>query len=221
MNCKNELVIRIQPDEHRIQVSSTDQGVNSVKEITTDTFLDCIRHSLCMNQVSSEFLPRNCFHVNIFNDKSREYCVWHSELYEDISYYGTEYPHFPLPRLVFSFRVSKEGKVSCCRLGVVKDEPLKETTPMYVYPFSNVAGFSLCTGNNALPVYAKAHTLATLPGFLLRLPNNNDSYREKNNKLNLPYRELLEHLKRKDPSYYYSDILIPNQLTVTDFINGR
>ncbi|MBP5718539.1 MAG: hypothetical protein J6X53_06120, partial [Abditibacteriota bacterium] len=81
--------------------------------------------------------------------------------------------------------------------------------------------FHLCTGNNELPLYKKAHTLATLPGFLLRLPNNNDSYREKNNKLNLPYRELLEHLKRKDPSYYYSDILIPNNKTAADFINWR
>ena len=33
-------------------------------------------------------------------------------------------------------------------------------------------------------------------------------------------RELLEYLKRKEPSAYYSDILIPNGKTVRDFMNG-
>ena len=121
---------------------------------------------------------------------------------------------------MFGFQVSKEGKIFRCRLGVVADEPLKETTPMFVYPFSNVSGFSLCAGNNALPVYKRPHTLATLPGFLLRLPNNNDSFNAKNNKPNMAYRELLEYLKNKDSSFYYSDVLIPNGKTVSDFMNG-
>ena len=29
-----------------------------------------------------------------------------------------------------------------------------------------------------------------------------------------------EHLKDKDPSYYYSDVLIPNGKTLKDFIGG-
>ena len=31
---------------------------------------------------------------------------------------------------------------------------------------------------------------------------------------------ILEHLKGKDPSYYYSDVLIPNEKTLKDFIGG-
>ena len=220
MNSDNELVIRIDPERRRIQVESADKGVTSHKEITMDTFFDCIRDSIRKEEANSGFLPRNCFHVSIRSDESRSYCRWHPELYEDISYFGTTYERFPLPRLVFGFQVSKEGKVFSCRLGVVKDELLKETTPMFVYPFSNVFGFSLCTGNNALPVYKQAHTLATLPGFLLRLPNNNDSFNAKNNKPRMTYRELLEYLKNKEPSFYYSDILIPNGKTVRDFMNG-
>ena len=220
MNSENELVIRINPEERRIQLGSVNQGVTSHKEITTDTFFDCIRHSIRNEEANSGFLPRNCFNVSIQSDGSRSYCLWHPELYEDISYFGTTYERFPLPRLVFGFDVSKEGKVCRCRLGVVKDETLKETTPMFVYPFSNVSGFSLCTGNNALPVYKQLHTLATLPGFLLRLPNNNDSFNAKNNKPRMAYRELLEYLKNKEPSFYYSDILIPNGKTVRDFMNG-
>ena len=36
----------------------------------------------------------------------------------------------------------------------------------------------------------------------------------------LQYRDLLEHLKDKEPSYYYSDVLIPNEKTLKDFIGG-
>ena len=133
-------------------------------------------------------------------------------------YFGTEYPDFPLPRLVFGFRVSQEGKVLDCRLGVVEDKPPAEDSAMFVYPFSNVGGFHLCTGNNVLPVYKKTSALVNLPGYLLQLPNNNDSFNPQNNKLHMPYRELLNHLKDKDPSYYYTDVLVPSGKTLKDFI---
>ena len=45
-----------------------------------------------------------------------------------------------------------------------------------------------------------------------------DSYYTTHNKLGLDYRELMEHLKDKDPSYYYSGILIPNGWTLGKFI---
>ena len=34
----------------------------------------------------------------------------------------------------------------------------------------------------------------------------------------MPYRELLNHLKNKDPAYYYTDVLIPSGKTLKDFI---
>ena len=34
----------------------------------------------------------------------------------------------------------------------------------------------------------------------------------------LPYRELLNHLKDKAPSYYYTDVLVPSGKTLKDFI---
>ena len=222
MQPDRELIIRIDPDNMRIRLESTEKGVTSFKEINEDAFFECIKSSIRNDErVESGLLPPNCFHVAVNAEGEKDYCLWHPELYADVSYFGTEYPHFPLPRLVFGFRVSTVGKVMGCRLGVVKDEKLTEDTPMYIYPFSNVSGFHLCVGNNALPTYKKAHTLATLPDFLLRLPNNNDSFNPKNNKLHLQYRDLLEHLKKKEPAYYYTDVLIPNGKTVKDFINWR
>ena len=221
MNAKNELVIRIDPECLKIRLEGEENGVKQYKEISQEDLIDSFRQSIRTEAAQSGFLPPNCFHVEIQSDKSKVYCLWHPSLYADISYYGTEYAHFPLPRLVFGFHISPEGKVRSCKLGVIADERPTAETPMFHYPFSNVGGFRLCTGNNALPVDKKPHTLATLPDFLLRLPNNNDSFHQSYNKLQLPYRELLNHLKDKEPSYYYSDILVPNGKCLSDFISGR
>ena len=50
---------------------------------------------------------------------------------------------------------------------------------------------------------------------------DDDMYSSENNKLGLGHQELLEHLKGRDPAYYYSDILVPNGNTLYDFICGR
>lgn len=177
-----------------------------------------MRHSIRHEGIRSGFLPQNCFHVSVRENGDRDFCLWHPHLRADINYFGTEYPDFPLPRLVFGFRVNPEGKVFDCRLGVVEDKPPAEDNAMFLYPFSNVGGFHLCTGNNVLPVYKKTSALVNLPGYLLQLPNNNDSFNPQDNKLHMPYRELLNHLKNKDPAYYYTDVLIPSGKTLKDFI---
>lgn len=221
MNRETELLLRINPAGHHIRLETTKNGVTACKEISEDALLECVKRSVKQDGVSSGFLPAHCFHISVGHDGRRDYCLWHPELYADVSYFGTEYPHFPLPRLVFGFVVTPQGKVFDCRMGVVEDGPITEKTEMYVYPFSNVSGFSLCIGNNTLPAYKNSRTLATLPGYLLRLPNNDDRFNAKNNRLHMQYRELLNHLKNKTPAYYYTDVLIPSGKTLKDFINGR
>lgn len=48
-----------------------------------------------------------------------------------------------------------------------------------------------------------------------------DMFSRDKNKKQLSHKELLEHLKDKDPAYYYTDILVPNGRTLGDFINRR
>lgn len=85
-------------------------------------------------------------------------------------------------------------------MGVVADEKPTMETVMYRYPFSNVSGArgEICIGSNALPRYKTPHALASLPAFLLSIPNGDHSFNALNNKLGLQYRDLLEHLKDKD-----------------------
>ena len=151
------------------------------------------------------------------------YFMRYPELCADITYYDTEYRDFPLPRLVFGFQyMPQEGKVAGCRVCVVKDERLTPDTPTYRYPFSNVHGNnSICTGNNALPIYRDPARLHTLMGYLLRLPNNNDLYSRDNNRLHAEYRDLLEQMKGKTPSHYYTDVLVEDGKTLKDFLDAR
>lgn len=222
MNEEKELRIRILPDAGKIIMETREDGIISCKEIQADAFLSCIHDSIRHDTVSSGFLPPNCLYVRIYPDGGKDYGLWYPEVYADIRYHETAYPHFPLPRLVFAFHADPEGKIGKCRMGVVADERPTPETKMYLYPFSNVSGRhgKLCIGANALPQYKKPHTLANLPTLLLAIPNGDHSYSTRNNKLGLQYRDLLEHLKGKDPSYYYSDILIENGLSLREFLEG-
>ena len=219
---KDELRIRIIPEDGQILIETYTDGIVKCKEVQENAFLDCIKSSIRRNYVSSGLLPPNCLHIGIDSDGNKAYCLWYPRLYADTSYHETAYLNFPLPRLVFAFHVDTEGKIGECRMGVVADEKPTMETVMYCYPFSNVSGTrgAICIGANALPKYKTPHALASLPALLLSIPNGDHSFNALNNKLCMQYRDLLEHLKDKDPSYYYSDVLIPNGKTLKDFIGG-
>ena len=216
----NETVIRIS-DDGRIMVEKDNGGIKSFKQIAPDTLVECINKSLMRGAVHTGLLPKNCLAFSAYDDGNRDVVLLHSESRADVSYFGTEYRDFPLPRLVFGFRLSKEGRVSACRLGVIdSNDMIKPETKLYHYPLSNVSGFHLCTGNNTFPKCSSLHTLASLPYYIIAMPNNNDHFKPSLNKSGLEMRDLLELLKDKEPAFYYSDVLLPNGAVLKDFING-
>ena len=60
--------------------------------------------------------------------------------------------------------------------------------------------------------------MSSLPYLILEMPNNDDHFTSRSNQLKLEHRDLLEHLKDKDPDYYYEKVLIPSGRTLKDFI---
>lgn len=204
-----------------VGVEEIKNGIKTYKRIAPDDLIKCIGNSLMRGGISSGLLPDGCLSYEERDDSSKKVSVLYRENRADISYFGTDYPNFPLPRLVFGFDVSSEGRVYDCRVGVMANETvIKPSIKMYRYPFSNVSGFKLCTGNNSLPKCKSLHTIGSLPYFILSMANNNDHFSHDNNKRGLEMRDLLELLKDKEPEYYYSDILIPfqNGATLNDFI---
>ena len=217
----SETIIRISEDG-RVIVEKDVCGVKSFKQIAPDSLLEFISKSMLRGALHSGLLPKNCLSFSAYDDGNRDVVLLHPESKADISYFGTEYKDFPLPKLIFGFRLSKEGRVSSCRLGIIDNsDMLKPDTKMYHYPLSNVSGFHLCTGNNTFPKCNSLHTLASLPYYILAMPNNNDHFKPACNKPKLEMRDLLELLKDKESAFYYSDVLLPNGAVLNDFINGR
>ena len=219
-----DLTIRINSEDARVVVEQRGpDGTVSTKNISPESLSSCIQNSMYdETEYASGLLPEGCIGVKL-SQNCAIYFVRYPELYADFTYQKTEYPQFPIPRLVFAFRyMPEEGKVSSCGLCAVKDEKLSLKTPTFWYPFSNVSDSGgICTGNNVLPVYPDPSRLHTLAGYILRLPNSNDYYRTNHNRLHAEFRDLLEHMKDKGPEHYYSDILVENGQTLGDFLTRR
>ena len=219
-----DMIIRINSDRAEVEVEQhSKKGVITRKNISPESLSNCILTSRRDDESHpTGLLPEGCIAV-VMEKKYVYYYIRYPELYTDFSYFGTEYPHFPIPRLVFCFKYSpKTKKVAEASLCVVKDERLTLDTPTYQYPFSNVHNnLSICLGNNALPVYKDPARLHTLAAYILRLPNNNDLYSSQNNRLHAGFRDLLEQMKHKTPSHYYTDVLVASRKTLKDFLLRR
>jgi hypothetical protein len=214
----SDVLIRIRGDG-TVAVEDDKDGVKGFKEISPDSLLECINKSLLRGAVFSGLLPQGCLSFTANDNGSKYVVMLHTESRADISYYGTKYPDFPLPKLVFGFSITRENRISQCRLGVADNESrLKPATPMFVYPFSNVSGTNLCTGNNVLPKCESLYTLGSVPYYILSMDNNNDHFTPSNNKPGLEMRDLLELLRDKPPEFYYSDVLVQSKQTLGDFL---
>jgi hypothetical protein len=212
-------VIRIKRDLS-ITVDVAENGITAHKVISPQGLENALMESMINTDTKSGILPKNCIAWTKSSRGNAEYYVIrHDERFADIQYHETKYPHFPIPQLVFGFRISG-NRITGVNAGVVEAGSLNlnEDTQMYRYPFSNVNGFDMCTGGNRLPIIKKAAALANLPYYILSLPDNDDYYSANHNKLNLGHRELLEHLKDKSSEYYYTDVLIPSGRKLKDFI---
>ena len=218
-----DVILRLSPTRNTIIVEEQKPGgIAAYREIDPLELYYVINQSYASNDyLDSGFLPEHCLHLSM-SATEKYFVLWNPELRADVIYGDREYPNFPIPRMVFGVRVLENGKVAECSMGVIADEAPTMDTPMFFYPFSNVhSNDRVCTGNNVLPRYRKISALKNFPRYLLGLPDNDDMYDREHNRLKLSHGELLEHLKDKDPAYYYTDILVSNGKTLGDFISRR
>ena len=219
----DEITIRVRPIDGTITVEEHTGNVVSVKNITAGDLVACLEKGVKESKtINSGFLPDNCISYEV-NSHYKAVTVWIPPGYIDFTYYKTTYEHFPIPAMAFSFRMDAQGKTINHRLTVMKDETPTPRTQLYEYPFSNIYdGGGICIGAaNSLPVHKSIRTLGTLPYHILSLPNNDHNFTRSNNIPKLPYRDLLELLKDKAPSYYYESILIPSSAVLKDFIEKK
>lgn len=206
-------------DSAEIAVEERRNGIKRIKNISINDLLVCIKSSLReMKPVYHAVLPKNALFYSCCPETGDfSAAIEYPYSKATVTYMATEYPDFPLPKLVFGFKVAG-GKIKKVYLGITGNGILRESSLMYTYPFSNVSSdFVLCTGGNTLPEIKSPYSLYNMPDYILSLPDNDDYFNIKNNRLQLNHRELMEHLADKTPEYYYSDILIPSGKTLADF----
>ena len=206
-------------DSAEIFVEERKNGIKSCKCISLNDLLVCIKSSLKeIKPTYNAVLPKNALFYSCCPETgSFSAAMEYPYNKADITYMNTEYRDFPLPKLVFGFKVAGK-KIKKVYLGITGNCILRESSLMYTYPFSNVSkDFVLCTGGNALPEIKSPYSLSNMPDYILSLPDNDDYYNIRHNRLELGHRELMEHLADKTPEYYYSDILIPSGKTLSDF----
>ncbi len=206
-------------DSAEIFVEERKNGIKSCKCISLNDLLVCIKSSIReIKPIYRAVLPKNALFYSCCPETgSFSAAMEYPYNKADITYMNTEYRDFPLPKLVFGFKVAGK-KIKKVYLGITGNGILRESSLMYTYPFSNVSSdFVLCTGGNALPEIKSPYSLSNMPDYILSLPDNDDYYNIRHNRLELGHRELMEHLADKSPEHYYSDILIPSGKTLSDF----
>ena len=206
-------------DSAEIFVEERKNGIKSYKCISLNDLLVCIKSSIReIKPVYRAVLPKNALFYSCCPETgSFSAAMEYPYNKADITYMNTEYRDFPLPKLVFGFKVAGK-KIKKVYLGITGNGILRESSLMYTYPFSNVSNdFILCTGGNSLPEIKSPYSLSNMPDYILSLPDNDDYYNIRHNRLELGHRELMEHLADKSPEHYYSDILIPSGKTLSDF----
>lgn len=187
------------------------------KVITPDAFCQIVAKNVKVKAVRSGILPEDCVSF-CEKDGERFVVVELGQDTIDLTYEKTTYENFPVPRLLYGFTVDTQGKITNVYVTVAEKGTLRDDTKLYEYPFSNVNGFRMCTGDNALPEIKQLRQLSGIPGYLFSMPDNNDYYSPEQTKLNMEYRNLLEFLQDKDSDFYYTDVLIPSDKTLKDFI---
>ena len=207
-------------DSAQIFIEQTVGGTKVTKSAQLDDILLCLQSSIkpAASAYSAVLPPSTLFYSHLTDTDAYSVALEYPYNTADITYMETEYPDFPLPKLVFGFKVNRDGKIQAVYSGVTENGILRENSKMFVYPFSNVSNdFSLCTGENELPKINSPYSLSNMPDYILSMPDNDDHFEPKNNRLHLGHRELMEHLADKSTEYYYSDVLIPSGKTLTDF----
>ena len=207
-------------DSAQIFIEQTVGGTKVTKSAQLDDILLCLQSSIkpAASAYSAVLPPNTLFYSHLTDTDAYSVALEYPYNTADITYMETEYLDFPLPKLVFGFKVNRDGKIQAVYSGVTENGILRENSKMFVYPFSNVSNdFSLCTGGNVLPAIKSPYSLSNMPDYILSMPDNDDHFEPKNNRLHLGHRELMEHLADKSPEYYYSDVLIPSGKTLADF----
>lgn len=191
------------------------------KVISLNTFCRMVEQNAEISDVHTGILPDRCVSYRESHDGNKFVVLDLGRFNVDIIYENTKYENFPIPRLLFGFVLDKGNQITEVKVAVADMGTLRDDTPLYIYPFSNVKGFKVCTGANAMPKIKMLRQLTNIPYYIFAMSDNNDWYKPEKTKLKMEYRTMLEFLKDKDAKFYYENVLIKSGKTLDKFIYQR
>ncbi len=131
-------------DSAQIFIEQTVGGTKVTKSAQLDDILLCLqtgkkitdedRIKPAASAYSAVLPPNTLFYSHLTDTDAYSVALEYPYNTADITYMETEYPDFPLPKLVFGFKVNRDGKIQAVYSGVTENCTLREDTPMYFYP---------------------------------------------------------------------------------------
>lgn len=212
-------VLHIDPLKSTVKTELLHQdGTRTVKHIPSDALVSSLQENSHIAPQATGLLPPGCISLTLRKD-GWDVTLQSTMERDTVFYHKTGYADFPLPHFLLRCQLQND-MLRNFRMAVVEPVELKPNSKLYRFPFPNVNGFSLCVGTNRFSGYDTLWKLRGVMHRVLSIPFGDDYYRPEHTKLGLSARELFEHLRDKEPAYYYSDVLIPNGKTLADFIGG-
>ena len=110
-------------DSAEITVEERRNGIKRIKNISINDLLVCIKSSLKeIKPVYHAVLPKNALFYSCCPETGDfSAAIEYPYSKATITYMATEYPDFPLPKLVFGFKISGSGKIRRVYLGVTEN----------------------------------------------------------------------------------------------------
>lgn len=117
-------------DSAEIAVEERRNGIKRIKNISINDLLVCIKSSLReIKPVYHAVLPKNALFYSCCPETGDfSAAIEYPYSKAAVTYMATEYPDFPLPKLVFGFKIGGSGKIRRVYLGVAESGILRENS---------------------------------------------------------------------------------------------
>ena len=194
-----------------IIVTTNDNGINKIKEITFDDLINCLIQAKIQEDgqdITHEYKDSgvlgnsdNVNTIRYFTEEKTQtkiYVMHRKNNIVNINYYDTVYKNIHLPDILFAAKIVNNKFVSsyvCC---VKKTNVIEEGTKLYRFPLSNVyADTRVCWGANKVFSFniQTIRDINKLPYIFLTAPYNDDMYACGNN---MPFRKLMEKIQKEN-----------------------
>lgn len=220
-----ETILRCMPDGSFIVEKVSDVCIPPKRLYTEDVFevmgSSFVRHKLDV-ELRPGILPKGTVEFMTFSleKKIGHVVIMEREKYiRPFRFAGTGEDSQPkefvvgYPRMLFKYIVM-DGMVSSLSVAALKSGLIKDDTPLYLYPYTNVyLGGNVCLGSYTYPRIEGLRNLSSYPDVFYDMENTGNPYLYESV---ISIRDMVLSNENRE---FNDDMLIPSNLTYSDFVD--